>query len=102
MQELLEQFAGLDASTQAAVMGLVAGGIVAGLRALGLKCGPGLLSVLAAMLTGAALGAVTGGWSGALLGALAGLAATGGHQLAVQTRKFDEDREEIIRCSGGD
>lgn len=96
MMELLKQFAELDAAMQAAVMGTVAYGVVALLRSLGLKTWPGLVSILAGVLTGGALGAVTGGWQGAVLGLLAGLAATGVHQVKRQADKFDADRLALI------
>ena len=84
MGELLEQFGAMDAGTQAAIMLVIAGGVVAALRRFGLAVAPGVVSVVAAVLTGAALGYVTGGFSGAVLGAIAGFGATGLHQLGKQ------------------
>ena len=86
MLELWQQFAALTPAVQATVIAAVAGGIVWLLRSLGLKTAPGLASVLAAALVGAAAGyAAQGTWQGALLGAIAGLAATGAHQASKQT-----------------
>ncbi len=85
--ELLEQFAALTAAAQLAIMGVIAGGVVAGLRACGLKLAPDIVTVLASVFVGAAVGFLSGGWEGAVLGALAGLVATGGHQLGKKTRE---------------
>ena len=85
--ELLEQFAALDAAAQLAIMGVVAYGVVAALRAFGLKMMPGIVTVLASVFVGAAVGFAGNGWAGAVLGALAGLVATGGHQFGKQTRE---------------
>lgn len=87
MGDLLRQLGEMDPGTRASIMLAVAGILVALLRKLGLQLAPGVVSVLAAMLLGAAAGALTGGWQGALLGAVAGLGATGAHQLGVQARK---------------
>lgn len=91
MQDLLKLFVQMDPAAQVAIMAVIAGGVVAALRAFGLKCKPGLASVLVAVGVGALTGYAANGWQGALLGALAGLAATGGHQVAKQTSKFPED-----------
>lgn len=85
--QTLEQFAALDAGAQATIMLAVAGGLVWLLRRVGLAEQPGIVSILAAVFTGAALGGATGGWPGALLGAVAGFAATGAHQVGRQTAK---------------
>jgi len=85
--EILANFLALDPGTQAAIMLTVAGTLVALLRRMGLALAPGVVSVLAAALTGAVLGYATGGWSMALLGSVAGLGATGAHQVPRQIEK---------------
>ena len=102
MSELLTQFAALDPGLRASIMLAVAGGLVTLARALGLKCAPGLVTILAAVLTGAALGYVTGGWQGVLLGVVAGLAATGSNQIARQADKFEADKATLHMQVKGD
>ena len=97
MQELLEQFAALDAASQVAIMAVIAGGVVKVARMLGFDRAPGYQSVLASVLVGAATGAVANGWQGAVLGAIAGFAATGVHQAGHQAGKRVEDLAEAER-----
>ena len=93
MAELLAQFLALDPALQMAVLVPVAGGVVWLLRKLGLQCAPGLASVIAAGLFGAAAGyAAEHTWQGAVMGLIAGLAATGAHQFGRQATKLAEDQ----------
>jgi len=91
-------FSQMDAGAQLSIMAVIAYGVVAALRALGLSTKPGLASVLASVGVAAVTGYAANGWPGALLGVLAGLAATGAHQVGRQTQKVTED---IIEEQGG-
>ena len=98
MDTLLVLFSQMDAAAQLSIMAVIAYGVVAALRALGLSTKPGLASVLASVGVAAVTGYAANGWQGALLGVLAGLAATGAHQVGRQTQKVTED---IIEEQGG-
>lgn len=98
MDTLLVLFVQMDAAAQLSIMAVIAYGVVAALRAVGLDAKPGLVSVLASVGVAAATGYATNGWQGALLGVLAGLAATGAHQVGRQAQKVTED---IIEEQGG-
>lgn len=105
IREILEQFAGLDPTTRFLMMTIIAGGLVELWKAIGLKCRPGLETVVASVLTGAALGAASAfgedavTWTSlivsAVFGAFSGLAATGGHQVLKQQQKYMADRGDI-------
>ena len=105
LREIVEHFAELDPAARFMMMTIIAGGLVELWKAIGLKCRPGLETVLASVLTGTALGVAAAfgedatTWTSlivsAVFGAFSGLAATGSNQLIKQRRKYMEDRVSL-------